>query len=158
MCLGFEPSLRAGGVSGGGGSKWASIVLPHKKRGIFNNYNNYILKGQRHEIFDFKFFHESVSPKLWGYHSGRFEFFRKFAEIFAAQGAPPVSLTPVANEKISIRKVLIIFLGHQWLDELPYRSLFSKIPCNGAQAWDIRSLGFSWFLHHKVSTCGRLRG
>ncbi len=28
----------------------------------------------------------------------------------------------------------------------------------GAQAWDIRSLGFSWFLHHKVSTCGRLRG
>jgi hypothetical protein len=30
---------------------------------------------------------------------GRFEFFRKFAEIFAAQGAPPVSLTPVANGK-----------------------------------------------------------
>jgi hypothetical protein len=28
----------------------------------------------------------------------------------------------------------------------------------GAQAWDIRSLGFSWFLHHKVSMCGRLRG
>jgi hypothetical protein len=28
----------------------------------------------------------------------------------------------------------------------------------GAQAWDIRSLGFSWFLHLKVSTCGRLRG
>ncbi len=28
----------------------------------------------------------------------------------------------------------------------------------GAQAWDIRSLGFSWFLHHKVSTCGWLRG
>jgi hypothetical protein len=28
----------------------------------------------------------------------------------------------------------------------------------GAQVWDFRSLGFSWFLHHKVSTCGRLRG
>ncbi len=28
----------------------------------------------------------------------------------------------------------------------------------GAQAWDIRSLGFSWFLHHKVSMCRRLRG
>ncbi len=27
----------------------------------------------------------------------RFEFFRKFAEIFASQGAPPVSTTPVAN-------------------------------------------------------------
>jgi hypothetical protein len=30
----------------------------------------------------------------------RFKFFQKFAEIFAAQGAPPVSLTPVANGKI----------------------------------------------------------
>jgi hypothetical protein len=26
-------------------------------------------------------------------------FLRKFAEIFAAQGAPPVSTTPVANGK-----------------------------------------------------------
>ncbi len=38
------------------------------------------------------FFHESVSP-----HLDRFEFFRKFAEIFASQGALPVSATPVAN-------------------------------------------------------------
>jgi hypothetical protein len=30
---------------------------------------------------------------------GHFEFSRKFAEIFAAQGAPPVSTTPVANGK-----------------------------------------------------------
>ncbi len=28
----------------------------------------------------------------------------------------------------------------------------------GAQAWDIPSLGFSWFLHHKVAKCGRLQG
>jgi hypothetical protein len=28
---------------------------------------------------------------------GHFEFFRKFAEIFASKGAPPVSTTPVAN-------------------------------------------------------------
>ncbi len=28
---------------------------------------------------------------------GRFEFFRQFVEIFAAQGAPPVSLTPAEN-------------------------------------------------------------
>jgi hypothetical protein len=27
----------------------------------------------------------------------RFEFFRKFAEIFASQGEPPVSTTPVAK-------------------------------------------------------------
>jgi hypothetical protein len=30
---------------------------------------------------------------------GRFEFFRKFTEIFAAQGALPVLLTLVANGK-----------------------------------------------------------
>jgi hypothetical protein len=29
-----------------------------------------------------------------------YNFFQKFVEIFAAQGAPPVSLTPAANEKI----------------------------------------------------------
>ncbi len=38
-------------------------------------------------------------------------------------------------------------------------SLFRSIYyIKGAQAWDIRSLGFSWFLHHEVSTCGWLRG
>ncbi len=55
------------------------------------------LKGQCHEIFDFWFFHESVSPKPLSIQTGRFEFFRKSAEIFAVQSAPPVSLTPVAN-------------------------------------------------------------
>ena len=35
------------------------------------------------------------SPRVL--HWDRFEFFRKFAEIFAIQGAPPVSTTPVAN-------------------------------------------------------------
>jgi hypothetical protein len=31
------------------------------------------------------------------FHLDRFKFFRKFAEIFASQGAPQVSLTPAAN-------------------------------------------------------------
>ncbi len=35
------------------------------------------------------------SPRL--FHLDRFEFFKKFAEIFASQGAPPVSTTPVGN-------------------------------------------------------------
>jgi hypothetical protein len=35
------------------------------------------------------------SPRV--FHLDRFEFFRKFAEIFASQGAPPVSTTQVAN-------------------------------------------------------------
>jgi hypothetical protein len=30
-------------------------------------------------------------------HLDRLKFFRKFAEIFASQGAPPVSMTPLAN-------------------------------------------------------------
>ncbi len=34
------------------------------------------------------------SPRVSQY---RFKFFWKFAEIFASQGAPPVSTTPVAN-------------------------------------------------------------
>ncbi len=40
-------------------------------------------------------------PRPWVYHKGRFEFFRKFAEIFAAQGWPPVSTTPVALPLVS---------------------------------------------------------
>ncbi len=36
-----------------------------------------------------------ASPRV--FHLNRFKFFRKFAEIFASQGAPPVSTTPVAN-------------------------------------------------------------
>jgi hypothetical protein len=46
-------------------------------------------------------------------HQGRFDFIflnSHFAEIIAAQGVPPVSLTPVAKgKKSSIRKFLIIF-------------------------------------------------
>ncbi len=42
------------------------------------------LKGQCDEIFCF-----------WVYQLDRFEFFRKYAEIFASQGAPRVSTTPV---------------------------------------------------------------
>ncbi len=43
------------------------------------------------------FCHESVSPKPLNIPLGPFQIFWKFAEIFAAQGWPPVSTTPVAN-------------------------------------------------------------
>jgi hypothetical protein len=36
-------------------------------------------------------------PSPRGFHLDRFKFFRKFAEIFASQGAPPVSTTPAAK-------------------------------------------------------------
>ncbi len=61
-------------------------------------YQNSSLKGTvsrdfRHLVF----FMNQFPPIPWVYHEGRFEFFRKFAEIFAAKGLPPVSTTPVAN-------------------------------------------------------------
>ncbi len=34
---------------------------------------------------------------------GHFKFFKKFAEIFASQGAAPVSTTPAANNGNTIR-------------------------------------------------------
>ncbi len=47
------------------------------------------------------FFMNQFPPSPRVFHSDCFEFFRKFAEIFAeifaSQGAPPVSTTPVAN-------------------------------------------------------------
>ncbi len=51
------------------------------------------------------FFMNQFPPRPWLYQQGRFYFFRKLAEIFTAQGAPLVSLTPpmsltlVANGK-----------------------------------------------------------
>jgi hypothetical protein len=39
-------------------------------------------------------------------HKDRFEFFRKFTEIFASKGGPPVSTTPVANFATSFSSVV----------------------------------------------------
>jgi hypothetical protein len=58
-----------------------------------------VLKGQCHEIFDFWFFHESVSPRPLSIPIGPFRIFRKLAEIFTVQSASPVLLTLVANGK-----------------------------------------------------------
>ncbi len=43
------------------------------------------------------FFMNQFPPSPRVFHLDRFEFFRKFAEIFASQGAPLVSTTPAAN-------------------------------------------------------------
>jgi hypothetical protein len=55
-------------------------------------------------------------------------------KIFAAQGAPPVSLTPVAHEKFFIRKVLIIFLEHLCVVELTYRYFSFKFSLRSQQS------------------------
>jgi len=49
---------------------------------------------QCHEIYCFRFFHESSSPKPLKISFGPL---KKFAEIFVSQGAPLLSMTPVAN-------------------------------------------------------------
>ncbi len=57
-----------------------------------------MLKGVWHEIFDFRFFSWIIvppGPKV--FHKGRFEFFRKFAEIFANECLSPVSTTPAIS-------------------------------------------------------------
>jgi hypothetical protein len=43
------------------------------------------------------FFMNQFPPSLRVSHKDRFEYFRKFAEIFPSQGAPPVSMTPMAK-------------------------------------------------------------
>ncbi len=59
-----------------------------------------MLKGTVSRDFRLLFsFMNQFPPSSRVYHDGRFKFFRKFAELFAAQGLPPVSLTPVANAK-----------------------------------------------------------
>jgi hypothetical protein len=55
------------------------------------------LKGSVTRFFASGFLHESPSPKPLKVTLGSFRFFRKFAEIFTSQGAPPLSTTPVAN-------------------------------------------------------------
>ncbi len=55
-------------------------------------------KGQCHDIFCFWFFWWISFPPAPEYSIRTVSnFFRKFAEIFASQGAPPVSTTPVST-------------------------------------------------------------
>jgi hypothetical protein len=65
------------------------------------------LKGQCHKIVCFWFFHESVFPKPQSIPLGRFQnFSNPFLEIFASQGASPVSTTPAANFATSFASVV----------------------------------------------------
>ncbi len=89
-----------------------SILAAHRRRraklvawalelrifvGVINCGRGTHVKGTVSRGFWLKvFFRESGSPHP---QTVCFEFFLKFAEIFAALGAPPVSLTKVANKK-----------------------------------------------------------
>ncbi len=62
------------------------------------------------------------SPRAPDYTIEDISNFLEIDEIFAAQGAQPVPLTPVANgKKSTFRKVFIISFGHLLVVELAYR-------------------------------------
>jgi hypothetical protein len=69
------------------------------------------LKGQFHQIFCFWFSSWISFPQLQSIPLGPFQIFQKFAEIFAAHDAPPVSLTPVANGKNLQQVVSSLIIG-----------------------------------------------
>ncbi len=102
------------------------------------------------------FFMNQFSPSPWVYHWGHFKFFRKFAEIFAAQGAPPVSLTLVANGKSSIIKVLIILFGHLWEVELTCRYIFACKFTLRSQQPDIVPIIFATSINNTSETGGKI--
>jgi hypothetical protein len=69
---------------------------------VLNNYSfttvRYPLQGTvSRDFLLLVFFMNQFPPSPRVFHLERFVFFQKFAEIFASQGAPPVSTTPVAN-------------------------------------------------------------
>ncbi len=69
-------------------------------RFIHSSYETISLKGESHEIFDFRFFMNQF-PQAPEYPNRAVLNFFEISEIFAAQGVPvpPVSLTPAANGK-----------------------------------------------------------
>jgi hypothetical protein len=71
----------------------------------FINMSNHSLKGtvSRDFLLLVLFMNQfPSSPRV--FRLDRFKFFRKFAEIFASQGAPPVSMTPAAINGNNIRQ------------------------------------------------------
>ncbi len=77
----------------------------------------YLSRDSDTRILTSGFLHGSVSPKPLIILLGPFIIFRKFAEIFAAQGAPPVSFTPVVYlPPVSLLPVAIWHRRrwHQW--------------------------------------------
>jgi hypothetical protein len=106
-------------------SKQVDIFLDIEKPRTVPFLIDISLKGQCHEIFDFKLSTWISFPQAPDYTIRAVSnFLQKFVEIFAAQGAPPVSLTMVANENSFNQKMFIISFGHLWVVELAYRKFF----------------------------------
>ncbi len=77
---------------------WIYIWCTQKKIKEVYRKSRLLLKGTvSRDFFLLVFFHESVSPQPQSIPLRPFRIVRKFAEIFAIQGAPPVSPTSVAK-------------------------------------------------------------
>jgi hypothetical protein len=84
------------------------------------------LKGQCNKIFDFWFFHDSVSPKPLSILLGLFKIFSKIlGDIRSSRCTIGVVDTGGKWKKSSILKVLIILFRHLWEEELTYRYIFA---------------------------------
>jgi hypothetical protein len=99
-------------------------------RGFLNTYVTLLrmssLKGQCHEIFDFWFFRESVSPKPLSISLGPFRIFSKIrGDIRSSTCTTGVVGIGGEWKKSSIRKILIILFGHLWVEELTYIKIFA---------------------------------
>jgi hypothetical protein len=69
-------------------------------------------------------------------------------EIFAAQGAPPVSLTPVANGKNF--QVVIMLFGHLWEVEFTHRYIFAfKLNLRSQQPDIVPIIYHRWQICHQ---------
>jgi hypothetical protein len=114
--------------------EWKNLKL--SPRSIRVDYHIRTLKGQCLKIIEFRFFSWISFPQAPEYPIRPFKICSQIQrEIFAAQGAPTVSRTLMANEKKSlIRTVLIILLGHLWVVHLTY------LPWYHWHRWRIRNL------------------
>jgi hypothetical protein len=84
-----------------------------------------VLKGQCHEIFDFRLFSWTSSPKPLSIPLKLFRIFSQSREdIRSSRCNKGVVDTGGKGKKSSITKVLITLLGHLWVVQLTYRYIF----------------------------------
>ncbi len=84
------------------------------------------LKGQCHEIFRFWFFSSISFPQPQSIPLGLFRIFSKICgDIRSSRLTTGVVDTGGKWEKSSIRKILIILLGHLWIVELTHIYIFA---------------------------------
>ncbi len=83
-----------------------SLTACFRKKGYATPSSQLRIKGTVSRDFLLLLFSmNQFPPGPWLHYKGRFEFFRKFAEIFAAQ----------FSKKSSIRQIFMISFGHLWV-------------------------------------------